>query len=171
MSGIRVRTAPDRGFLVDWANVRTRVGALALGRWSSLWEFGEIRVEPEPFMTRAPLAREMLSVMPLASTGAAELQIGHGKLELQGSALQGPLLRLRAQGWVDQKAGRADLNLEGEVARNLLQAMQLVEPAQAAEKEWEPFRFQAHGPLERLAIQFNSGFFTFSMNSQPERQP
>ena len=82
---------------------------------------------------------------------------------MEGLSLQGPVVRLRAEGWL--RDGREALFvLEGEVARALLERMKWSQLSEPSGREWEPFQFRLEGPLARPSVRFTSPFLTFSMN-------
>ena len=139
------------------------------GSLMTQWQFGEIRVDPESWGIRMPIAQEILSAGPVASDGSAVLECQFGRITLQQMILHGRFLRLRAEGYLAQ-GQRANLTLRGELLRTLLEGMALVEAKQEGVRPWEPFELQVQGVLNHPQLQFRSNFFTFAMNLQAEKQ-
>ena len=124
---------------------------LALGRLRLKCKFEEVRWDPG--------SGEQIRV-----DGKGALRLEWGGPVLEGLTLEGPAVRLRAEGWL--RGGReARFVLEGEVARALLERMKWSEAAGPSGREWEPFQLQVEGPLARPGIRFTSPFLTFSMNT------
>ena len=158
---LQLQTPDGRRLQVDQLRLQTHLLALIGGRWETRWIFGPIRIEPSSWGIRAPLAREILSAAPVATDGFAQLTVGWGQVTLQELELHGSLIRLEAEGkWFPRRA-EADLSLQGSVAGNLLQGLEL-EPGASSPRPWEPFDLRLRGPLARPKIRFDSNFYTLS---------
>jgi len=170
LADLQVQTPRGGRLHLVKVRLRPRIWTLVRGEWETRWEFEEIRMDPRSFGIRAPLVQEILSAGPVTRNGFAVLRIGRQKLTLQEMVLDGPLLRLRAAGWLAQKAQQAQLALNGQLSRDLLEEMNLVKSDQAAPEPWEPFELRIAGSLAAPDIRFMSNFFTFAMTPQLERR-
>ena len=155
--------APGGGrLLVEELEVRPRFWMLARGQWVTLWRFGGIRMDPDSWGIRQQPAREILSAGPAVSGGLALVQIERDRWSLKQLALRGPLLWLKAEGWLAQR-GEGELALRGELLGCLLQGDGF--------GPWEPFELQMRGAWAAPEIRFTSNFFTLIMGPQTERRP
>lgn len=161
-SNLEMRTPVGGCLRLNEVEVRPRLWTLALGRWETIWRFGEVRVDPFSWGIRQQPAREILSAGPATGGGSAVVQIRPGRWTLRRLELEGPLIRLNARGWLSQGRGEAELDLKGELLGRLLQGAEF--------QPWEPFELRVYGALATPAIRFTSSFFTFSMNPQTERR-
>ena len=169
MTGLQVQAPGGGRLFLDRVDVRPRAWTLlARGRWETRWGLGEIRMDPVSWGIRKPLAREILSAVPVTSGGFARVAFERGQMTLQELALHGPLLRLQAEGSLTGR-WEAELALEGELRRSLLESMEAELPDPP--EPWEPFELRVRGALASPEIRFTSHFFTFSMGSLGEKQP
>lgn len=123
---------------------------LALGKVRAVCRFEEVQLEME-------------SERPIHLDGEGIVEWGWGKVSLERFSLEGPAVRLRAEGWL--QAGRqAQLMLDGSLSRDLLRRMRWVEELDPGTEGWEPFRLRLDGALSRPRLEFTSRFLTFSMN-------
>ncbi len=163
--------APQGGHLhLVKVDVWPRSWTFIRGRWVTRWRFGEIRMDPGSWGIRRPLAQEILSAGPVTTRGFAVLEVDRERMTLSELMLHGPLLRLRAEGWLQGKE-RGEVDLRGELARFLLEGMHLVPSDQSAPEPWEPFELQVRGALTAPEVRFVSNFFTFALKLNTERKP
>lgn len=131
------------------------------------WEIGEIRMDPGSFRIRKPLAQELLSALPVTDRGAAFLEVRRRGVTLNRLTLTGPFLRLHARGWAHSLAA-AHLEVEGQLAQQILEAMDLLRSDRSDALAWEPFqiRLDGKGPVPQFS--FVSNFFSVSWAAHPE---
>ena len=146
-----------------------QIWTLVHGHWETRWEFGEIRMDPSSWKLRRPLVQEILSAGPVTTSGFAILRVDRNRWTLSEGVLHGPMLRLQAKGWYAGKTRQAELVLNGELPRTLLEAMGLLRPDQALPEPWEPFEFRVAGSTAAPEVRFSSNFFTVAMTPQLER--
>ncbi len=151
-------------------HLRPQIWTLVRGGWETRWEFEEIRMDPRSWGIRRPVAQQILSAGPVTTGGFAILQVDRRRWTLRELVLHGPLLRLQAEGWLAERTRQVELVLRGELSRDLLEEMNLVNSDQSAPKPWEPFDLQVAGSLAAPEVRFTSNFFTFSMTPQLERK-
>ncbi len=162
-----VQMETSGGGRLHWEQVRVKIqpASFLSGQLVLRGRLGKGRIDPGSWGLRKPAVQEMLSSGPVVERGDLDLQIGMEKILLRAFRLQGPVLRLQAEGWWE---GRhlAHLTLEGSLARRLLEEMDLLEPQDPPGQTWEPFRMLLEGSLLRPKISFASSFYTFSFKSR-----
>lgn len=169
LADLQVQT--PRGGRLHLVRVRLhpQIWTLVRGNWETRWEFGEIRMDPRSWNIRRPLAQEILSTGPVTTGGFAILRVDRNQWTLLELVLHGPLLRLQAKGWCAERTRQAELLLNGELPRTLLEAMNLLRPDQALPEPWEPFELRVAGSMAAPEVRFSSNFFTCAMTPQLER--
>lgn len=149
-------------------SIYPRIGPILSGRLMTQWRLGEGRIDPGSWGIRRSIAQEMLSAGPVTREGEALIQMGLNKITLQNLTLQGPLLQLQAEGWMNDNH-QAQLNMEGALARKLLEGMSLIKPEDRQTSDgWEPFKLHLQGELAHPEISFASNFFSVSLKTHGE---
>ena len=169
LKGISIQTNDGGRLFVERAEMRPYFKSFLKGKWGTRWTFGEIRIEPDSWGIRAPLAKEIFSATPVTTGGFALLDLERGRTTLNTLSLYGPLLRVETHGWLADR-WEGELAMKGELPRQLLEALGLEETqSQSSSKPWEPFDLQVRGVLAYPEIRFNSSFFTVAIGPQAER--
>ncbi len=139
------------------------VGSLWRGGLLARCSIEGVRIDPASWGLRQPLLQEILSAGPVATEGYALLEFRADRLTIDTFTLQGPMLRLHAEGWLLKKL-QGRLDLEGALARRLLEELRLMKPLdQMAEANlWEPFQLHLSGALANPMISFASNFFSIT---------
>lgn len=137
------------------------------GSLTTLWDFGEIRLDPGSWRIRKPEVQKLLSSMPVTTGGSAIVQIQPGRITVDDLSLQGPLLKLHAKGWFSGRLA-THLDLNGALARSILEGMRLGDSRKGSAPFWEPFKMRLTGPLSQLKIAFASNFLTISRRQKGE---
>ncbi len=159
---------PQGGLLhVREIQIRPRLISLLRGSLSTTWIFGELRMDPASWGIHKPLAQEMISSTPLATDAQAEVLVGTQRMTLERLSLQGPWVRLQAEGWVN-RARESYIKMEGALARQLLEGMKLLEPDAQPVNPWEPFQMQMKNDPIHPELLFSSRFFSLQLKSHGE---
>lgn len=166
--GINIQSKEGGRVFVERAEMRPYFKSFMKGKLGTRWTFGEVRILPDTWGIRSPMAREIFSAGPVTTGGFALLDLERGRTTLKTLSLYGPLLRVETNGWLADR-WEGELSMKGELPRKLLEALELQEPAQPAAKPWEPFDFHIRGILAYPEIRFNSSFFTVAIGPQAER--
>lgn len=141
--------------------------SLCRGVLATQWEIGEIRMDPASFRIRRPWAQELLSAGPVTSEGLAFLEVAPKALVLKNLVLRGVLLRLHAQG-VFHPDSTGQLDVQGELAEQILEGMNLAPTDRAQAHPWEPFRIHLEGKLRSPQFSFASNFLSISQQAHQE---
>lgn len=143
--------------------ISPRWESLLQGSLSTLWDLGEIRLDPGSWGIRRPGAQALISSVPVTTSGEALLKIGPERIAVERLSLEGPLLRLHVEGWLSKELW-THLSFQGWLARQVLEEMKLVQAVGERQEAnpWEPFQMQLEGALSQPGIQFTSGFASFS---------
>lgn len=152
---LQVETRGGGRLTLEAVEVRPRLRSLGL-------RFGRVRIDPDSWGIRQQPAREILSAEPVVDAGSALVRIERDRWVFEQVAFRGPLLRLKAEGWVARR-GEAELALRGELLGVLLQGQGF--------QPWEPFDLQMRGAWAAPEIRFTSSFFTLVLAPQSERRP
>ncbi len=149
--------------------VHPQWGSLLQGALTTRWDLSDVRIDPGSWGIHKPLAQEVLSAGPVWTDGSAVLKIRWGQVTLKALHLEGPLLRVQAEGWLTRQS-QAHLMLEGALGREFLEEMNWLRPIDSTEslRRWEPFQLKLHGPLRHPDISFASSFFSISLKGQGE---
>lgn len=145
---------------------RPSLGSLFQGVLATHWEIGQIRMDPGSFRIRKPLAQELLSSGPVTDRGKAVLEVARGGVALSSLILTGPFLRLHARGWAGAEA--IHLEVEGQLAQQILEGMDLLKSDRSDPLAWEPFQIRLNGKLPVPQFSFLSDFFSVSLPARPE---
>lgn len=126
-------------------------------------------MDPGSWGIREPTAQERLSTGPVALEGDFVLRAKVHQLILERLSLWGPYLRLKGEGWLNDRQ-QAQLHLNGALPRRLLEEARLMKPSlEEPEAPWEPFQGSLEGALAHPHVSFASNFFSFSWGSQIEQ--
>lgn len=168
LTDLKLRTPQGGHVHVTRVGIALQPGALFLGTLATKWRIAEVRVDPASWNIRQPLAKEILSAGPVTQKGSALLQAHWGRLSLTSLALQGPMLRLQAKGWLTDQH-RIHFSMEGMLARVILEEMNLLGAENSASHPWEPFTLDLRGALDHPDLSFASKFFTLSLKTHGEK--
>lgn len=166
---IRIRTPGGGKLHLVRAEVSLRLKALAQGKVSTEWNFGEIRMDPGSWKIRQALATEMLSAMPVTTQGSARLNWPPREVELERLWLTGPVLHLQGAASFPSRE-EIHLQMQGSLSRSILVAMQLLSPSDGGEP-WQPFHLELNGLVRAPSIRFESNFRSFIFDHPVERKP
>ncbi len=159
-----VRLSSPRGSLLHLVGLSARLkGARFLvGRPTFLLTVSEIRLDPGSFGIRDRLALELLSTGPVVTQGRAELLGGWGGLILKDLMLEGPLLRVMAQGRLVPRQ-KMDWRMEGFLAGRLVESLRLV--GEGNVQPWEPFsvRWVGTGPYLEGSMTLGARSFSWKI--------
>lgn len=159
LKDVKIQTRGGGRLHVTNVSIQPKMGSIFRGRLTTLWQIGEIRIDPASWGIRFPAAQELLSAGPVSSHGDARIHLTSEKLAIEKLSLQGPMLQVVLQGWVSHER-QGNLSLEGAFPRKLLEEMNLMLPAQQAVNPWEPFRMQLEGRISNPQIDFRYGEHT-----------
>ncbi len=149
--------------------IAQQAGPLPLGRWTTAWRLGEIRLDPTSWRIRKPAAQEVLSAEPVARSGTAVLEVRPAQVDLTGLSLQGRLLRLSGEGWMGRHH-QAQLHLEGALSERVLRAMSLLKVSADPPEPWKSFRLELQVAPEETLLSFVSDFFSNTLKIRKGRR-
>lgn len=159
---VQIQTPGNGRLRVVEAKVFLRLRPLLHRRFRTEWVLGEIRIDPVSWMIRRGLAQEILSVMPVTQTGFGTLEVGPQEVRIDPFSLSGPVLQLGGQAVFGVRR-EIHLQLEGDLSRTILEAMQVLSSRNHPEP-WQPFKLQLDGRIDAPRIQFESNFHSFVLD-------
>lgn len=170
LSGVKVQSPGGGRVHLAGVQVFPKLSSLWKGCLVTEWNLEEIRMDPGSWGIRKPAAQEILSSGPVTTHGVAWLQWKPEEFFLERLNLEGPVLRVQAEGWMRTQRQEAHLALKGFLSRPVLEGMSLLSPKEGL-PAWESFEMHLEGGLKAPAFRFDSSFLTFAMNQPMERKP
>ncbi len=170
LTDLKIVTAQGGRLHVVKARIVPRLKSLFRGHLVLQWYLDEVRMDPGSWGITVPMAQEVLSAGPVVNSGSGILRVEPERVTFQTLTLDGPMLRLQAEGWLVVSQRQTYWVMQGALPRKLLEAMSLMKSGNQAVGSWEPFQVRLHGALGHPEISFVSSFFSASVNTRGDHR-